>query len=46
MPFTNSARGNRCIVIAVDYVTKWAMAVSIPIAGAKQVAEFFFAKMI
>jgi hypothetical protein len=33
-PFPVSKLGNRYIVVAVDYVTKWAEAVALPIAGA------------
>ena len=45
-PFPTSSLGNRYIVVAVDYVTKWAEAVALHTAGAKQVAEFFVTEIL
>ncbi|KZS12015.1 Uncharacterized protein APZ42_023098 [Daphnia magna] len=45
-PFPTSSLGNRYIIVAVDYVTKWAEAVTLPVAGAEQVAEFFVKEIL
>lgn len=45
-PFPTSARSNHYIIVADDYVTKWAEAGAIPIAGAAQVAEFFLLEVL
>lgn len=40
-PFPLSKMGNRFVIIAIDYLTKWAIAQAIPNATTKEVVEFF-----
>ena len=45
-PFPPSKSGNRYIVVAIDYVTKWAETEALPNGSAEQVANFFTKKVI
>ncbi len=45
-PLTITKKGNRYIVTAIDYFTKWPMAKAIKEATAKTVSKFIYEKII
>ncbi len=45
-PFPLSTLGNRYVIIAVDYLTKWVIAKAIPTATSKEVVEFFVRRIV
>lgn len=44
--FPPSKSGNRFVIIAVDYLTKWVIAQSIPRAGTKEVEDFLVKRVV
>lgn len=45
-PFPLSLSGNRHVIIAVDYFTKWVIAQPVPRADAKAVVDFFLKRVV
>jgi hypothetical protein len=45
-PFPLSTLGNRYVIIAVDYLTKWVIAKAIPTATSKEVVDFFVRRIV
>ena len=45
-PFLQSKAGNKYIIVAVDYVTKWAETKALPTSKAEQAAEFFVLNLV
>jgi RNase H-like domain found in reverse transcriptase/Reverse transcriptase (RNA-dependent DNA polymerase)/Integrase zinc binding domain/Integrase core domain/gag-polyprotein putative aspartyl protease len=45
-PFPRSSKGNRYVVLAVDYLTKWTMTRAIPRATADEVIKFFLEEIL
>ncbi|KAI9549855.1 pol polyprotein [Daphnia sinensis] len=45
-PFPLSSLGNRHVIIAVDYLTKWVIAKAVPVATTVQIVDFFVRRII
>ena len=45
-PFSVSRSGNKYIVVAVDYVTKWAETMALQTGQAKPVSAFFVQRIV
>jgi hypothetical protein len=45
-PFPLTKTGNRYIIVAVDYLTKWVMAQPVPHAGTREVVNFFIRMIV
>jgi integrase-like protein len=45
-PLPRTAQGNRYIIVAMDYLTKWPEAKPVPVATAEQVATFLYDDII
>lgn len=45
-PFPITAAGNRHAIVAVDYLTKWAIVKAVPKASAKEVVDFFVRNVV
>ena len=45
-PFPQSKAGNKYIIVAVDYVTKWAETKAFPTSKAEQAVEFFVLNLV
>jgi Integrase core domain len=45
-PFPRSNAGNKYVILAVDYLTKWTMTRAVPSANADEVVRFFLEKIV
>ena len=45
-PFPRSSKGNKYVVLAADYLTKWTMTKAIPRATAEEVIKFFLEEIL
>ena len=45
-PFPRSIDGNKFVILAVDYLTKWTMTRAVPKANADEVVRFFLEKIV
>ena len=45
-PFPRSKSGNKHIIVAVDYLTKWVIAQPVPHARTREVVDFFVHKVV
>ena len=45
-PFPKSLSGNKYVIIAVDYCTKWVIAKAIPNSKTKEVVDFFIKRIV
>ena len=45
-PFPLTSSGNRHAIVAVDYLTKWAICKAVPAASAKEVVDFFVRNVV
>lgn len=45
-PFPLSSTGNRFIIVAVDYFTKWVITKAVPTADSRQIVKFFLERIV
>lgn len=45
-PFPLTKSGNKHIIVAVDYLTKWVMARSVAQAGTREIVDFFVRRVV